>query len=158
MLSTQISPVYQLLYRSKAKEGLTSEDLVSILKASRKNNSMDGISGILIYRQGYFLQILEGPEEKVVERYTIINKDPRHTDIKILAREKKFPRIFTDWSMGYLDENTPNSGVKIETLNQLHDYAIKNAQPIDPKVIQSILNTFRNGTRSFAEEIPSKPI
>jgi hypothetical protein len=154
-MSTQNTPVYQLLYRSKAKEGITAEDLVSILKASRKNNPKHNVSGILIYRQGYFLQILEGPEDKVVERYTIINKDPRHTDVKILAREKKFPRIFTDWSMGYLDDNSPNSGIKIETLNQLHDYAIKNAQPIDPKVIQSILNTFRNGTRSFAEELPS---
>jgi len=154
-MSTISYNVYQLLYRSKAAPRLTHEDLVSILGKSRKNNPERMVSGLLIYRQGWFLQILEGPKEQVMERYHVIEKDPRHTDVKILASTQQFPRLFTDWSMGYLDENTPNSGVKVETLNQLHDYAIKNAQPLEEKVLRSILSTFRTGTRSFAEELPT---
>lgn len=148
------STVYQLLYRSKARAGLSQADLVAILKASRKNNPARGISGLLIYRDGYFLQILEGPEEAVAERFAVIVRDERHEAVELLNRGKAKQRLFGSWAMGYLDEKSKASNVKTEVLNQLHDFALRRQLPKDEKTILAILNSFKDGSRDLSLELP----
>ena len=147
--------IYHILYRSKAVPGLPKEELAKILASSRKNNPPRKVTGLLIYRQGYFLQLLEGPEEAVAERFGVIMRDTRHDDVEIMVRTKSSEHLLANWDMGYLDEEVNPSGVKIEVMNQLHDYAIKNARPANIETVQTILTSFRKGCRDLSAEKPA---
>ncbi|WP_297766531.1 BLUF domain-containing protein, partial [uncultured Muriicola sp.] len=84
--------VYQLTYRSKAIPEITSKEIQEIVEIAKSFNSSNDISGCLIFDNGYFIQILEGDEEKVTQLYLNIKKDRRHThlemkDVKIGKKE-----------------------------------------------------------------------
>lgn len=143
-----------MLYRSKAAPGLSKDDLNKILASSRKNNPPRNVTGLLMYRQGYFLQLLEGPEDAVAERFGTIMRDPRHDDVEIMIRARSSDRLIASWDMGYLDESANPSGVKIEVMNQLHDYALKNSRPAHIDTLKTILTSFRNGCRDLSTEKP----
>ena len=70
---------------------------------SRRNNIRDGITGMLLFEDGTFLQVLEGEEEAVDRTYTRIAGDPRHKKILLIARFELEQRSFNDWEMGYFD-------------------------------------------------------
>lgn len=91
----------QLLYISTAREPITAAMCDDILRASRRNNAADGITGLLIAGQRRFLQALEGPKDKVQAAYDRIAADPRHYACVILSRRHVDQRSFGDWAMGY---------------------------------------------------------
>ena len=93
--------IYSLVYISDATKGLTEQDLQEILTASRKNNPANNITGMLLYKDGEFMQVLEGPEENVIALYDLISDDPRHKDCTILSRKETPQRLFQDWTMGF---------------------------------------------------------
>lgn len=72
-----------------------------ILEVSRRNNQRDQITGFLIFRDGYFLQLLEGPESKVRMCLERIHRDQRSTQITIQGELFSDERIMSDWSMAY---------------------------------------------------------
>ena len=73
----------------------------AILEKSRANNSKRGITGMLLYRDGVFLQILEGPYDEIMNTFGRIACDGRHEGCKILVRQKTDKRLFENWSMAY---------------------------------------------------------
>ena len=73
-----------------------------ILAKSRKNNQQRQIVGGLLFGDGCFLQCLEGAEEVVLALYKKIEADPRHRDVKELARAPINERTFGEWSMKYV--------------------------------------------------------
>lgn len=73
-----------------------------ILSSSRANNRKNGLVGMLYYGDGCFFQCLEGETSKVRALYNTLLKDPRHTDLKILASEPIKRLSFPDWSMKYV--------------------------------------------------------
>lgn len=93
--------VYQLLYVSNATPQFKSSDISSILEAAHEHNSKHNITGILLYRSGIFLQLLEGNQGDVQGIYQKISKDPRHANLIRLFETNKNSRIFTDWSMAF---------------------------------------------------------
>lgn len=90
-----------LVYVSAATAPFSPAELDALLATSRRNNSRDGISGILIYRDGDFLQVLEGPEPAVRSAYARIARDPRHMRIMMLDESRIEARAFGEWSMGF---------------------------------------------------------
>ncbi len=93
-----------LVYTSAATaDRLTDEDLDEILEISRENNARAGITGLLLFAEGNFIQVLEGPAEEVERAFRRIAKDPRHRQIIELYREPIKKRSFADWNMGYRD-------------------------------------------------------
>lgn len=94
--------IFQLMYVSYAKTDFTDTMLVNLLEKSRANNESNGVSGVLIYSDGVFVQLLEGDRNKVEETYKVISNDARHNRLTILLREMSpSGAIFPDWSMGY---------------------------------------------------------
>ncbi|MEO1525105.1 MAG: BLUF domain-containing protein [Planctomycetota bacterium] len=92
----------RLYYLSKAAEGIGEEDIQEILATSRRNNIVSGVTGLLIVKEGWFAQALEGRREYVDPLYNKICWDARHTETEILSREDGVDsRIFPSWSMGY---------------------------------------------------------
>jgi hypothetical protein len=93
--------VLSITYLSDATTPFDDDQLAVLLLGSRANNTRDGLSGLLLHRLGRFMQVLEGPEETVRERYAVIERDPRHTRIQVLATETLDAPRFGRWSMGY---------------------------------------------------------
>jgi hypothetical protein len=62
-----------------------------------------GITGCLIYQDGFFMQMLEGPRDAVFTLCEKIKTDPRHRDLAIVIEAPTRRRIFVDWSMGLRD-------------------------------------------------------
>jgi hypothetical protein len=90
-----------LVYVSASYKLMTDDDLRAILEVSRRNNARDGITGMLLYRDGYFIQALEGEEEAVNATYAKIARDPRHFNCLVVYRNTIQERSFTSWSMGF---------------------------------------------------------
>ena len=95
-----------IVYVSSSVGMLSKDELVELLVRSREKNERLGITGMLLYKDGNFIQILEGPEEPVRELYRTIEADPRHRGI-IRLLELHTERRFPDWSMGFRDLNDP---------------------------------------------------
>ena len=63
------------------------------------NNQTNDITGILIFKDNQFTQILEGHESSVEKIWLTIQKDERHTDLQLLSKESIEMRSFMKWSM-----------------------------------------------------------
>jgi hypothetical protein len=89
----------RLIYASHARPGLGYAELNAIITVAAARNEENGISGILCYSAGAFLQALEGRRPAVNQLYNRIVRDPRHTDCEILSSGPTDTRSFIDWSM-----------------------------------------------------------
>ena len=89
----------RLLYASRALDP-NPEVIEDILAQSRQFNPAGGITGILCYGGGIFLQALEGGRTAVSDLYGHIQKDPRHKDVVLLHYEEITERRFGGWTMG----------------------------------------------------------
>jgi hypothetical protein len=93
--------LHRLSYQSNALLPITGEAMQELLAKARDFNAAHGISGMLLYRDGQFVQVLEGEEAVLRTLYGKIQKDPRHTDVVTLTDEPLDQRKFGAWSMAY---------------------------------------------------------
>jgi hypothetical protein len=93
--------VLSMAYLSSASYEHSDDDLANLLLHSRANNARNGLTGMLLFRDGQFLQILEGPEDAVRDRYARIAADPRHHGVHKLMDTAVTERQFPQWTMGY---------------------------------------------------------
>lgn len=96
--------IFHLLYVSNATSPLKQEEINHLLSKSSKNNKNVGVTGMLIYRMGFFIQLLEGEESSVRALYTKIEKDSRHRDSSIVLEFTDNARLFPQWYMGVISE------------------------------------------------------
>lgn len=96
-------PLSQLIYISTA----TGDTLVNIepvlqniLEVSVRNNRAQGLTGMLLYASGGFMQVLEGEDAALQATYARIAADPRHKDLYLLAHEPIPARAFAQWHLG----------------------------------------------------------
>ncbi|MEO8112701.1 MAG: BLUF domain-containing protein [Ginsengibacter sp.] len=90
-----------LVYVSSATIHFSDEDLKTLLKASRENNVSLGITGMLLYADDNFIQVIEGEKDVLDTLYAKISRDNRHKSFSILIRGEIKERNFADWSMGF---------------------------------------------------------
>jgi hypothetical protein len=88
----------QLIYASQPF-GYDSAGLYNILSVSRTLNERDGLTGALVCRADVYLQLLEGPRDKIDATYSRILKDDRHLDAQILLSGPINARMFPLWAM-----------------------------------------------------------
>lgn len=93
--------MFSITYLSTASTVFDDGDLGTLLMHSRANNRRLDLTGLLLHKDGQFLQVLEGPEDQVAAKYTRISADPRHAEVTILAEESIESRRFPDWTMAY---------------------------------------------------------
>lgn len=99
--------MYQLIYTSVAVKNFSQDELISMLKSFRARNKSNQISGILVYNDREFIQLLEGRKEIIHQLYERIRQDPRHQHVKTFHEAPVFERHFSDWSMGFINaDNT----------------------------------------------------
>jgi hypothetical protein len=75
-------------------------DVAELLAACQRNNARNNITGMLHYNGDHFLQVLEGGRAEVSAIYHRIARDPRHSNIILIAATDVRERLFPVWSMG----------------------------------------------------------
>lgn len=131
--------MYHLAYFSTATKHFSEEELTMLLKKSQKNNQNKNVTGILLFIEGCFLQILEGEKSTVQALYNKLKSDNRHNDILKIFEGKTTERVFKTWSMGF--KNIPF----VEYKKQVGFEDVSNANFIEnivktnhPKIIQTM--------------------
>ena len=93
----------QLIYVSTASRSISEDDLQAILLTAIRHNSEKNITGLLLYDEGTFCQVLEGEEEEVHALFSKILKDERHTNVSKIFDDQILTREFSSWSMTCVD-------------------------------------------------------
>ena len=104
----------RLLYASRAVPAIDHEELVTILRQSKSHNPTVGVTGVLCFSGGIFLQVLEGGRSAVNRLYNRIAADPRHTDVEVLLYEEIGERRFASWSMGQVNMSRLNPSLLLK--------------------------------------------
>ena len=93
--------LHHLVYQSAITAPLGEPELVALLTQSRAFNAAHGLTGVLLYNEREFLQLLEGPRAHVHAVFARIARDPRHNTVVKLADGPIAKRQFAQWSMGF---------------------------------------------------------
>ena len=93
--------MYALVYVSSESFRISDQDLEDLLRQSRRNNLVADITGLLLFKDGNFMQLLEGTEAAVRSAFEKIKIDVRHRSVRVLMAEETDHRAFADWSMGF---------------------------------------------------------
>jgi hypothetical protein len=100
----------QLIYISTTSKRPSESELVDLLEQARAGNLLKNITGMLLYSNCTYLQVLEGEADDINGLYAAICKDPRNEGHVILSESEIPVRNFPDWSMGFenLESCTPD--------------------------------------------------
>jgi blue light- and temperature-responsive anti-repressor len=137
------NPLIQCIYASAAQNEFSKDDLSALLKDARQNNYEKNVSGMLLYQNRAFFQILEGPAQEVNKLYEKISLDPRHFRITKILETTIEERSFAEWTMGYANV-TYTDLAKIDGLN---DFFMGNASFLELKSSRALklLEAFKEG-------------
>lgn len=115
----------RLLYASRAVDS-SADAIDTILAKSRQYNPTCGITGILCYGGGIFLQAIEGGRMAVSELYGHIQRDVRHKDVVLLHYEEILERRFGGWTMGQVNVTRINQSILLKYAErpELDPYAV----------------------------------
>jgi hypothetical protein len=135
----------RVIYVSSSRVPFSDQDLVDLLTVARRNNHLVGISGMLLYNDGNWLQVLEGSREAVRSMFMRIRADNRHQDVIQVLDEPIGSRLFDQWSMGFRNL----SGADLSSLPGFTDFMNKGSNPRafrpDASGCLEILRMFRDG-------------
>ena len=103
--------MFYLIYVSHATADLKSSDLHDILNKARQDNANLGITGLLLYKNKRFMQLIEGQEDVARGLYQKISQDPRHRDLVVLQEDTEPERQFPGWSMAFRNLNDSDNAL-----------------------------------------------
>jgi len=95
--------MFRIVYVSSASHYFSKSEIQAMLEGARPKNAKIGITGMLLYKDGNFLQALEGEEAVVTKLANTIEHDPRHTGFLVLMRGPAERRLFPNSPMGFHD-------------------------------------------------------
>ena len=96
-----MTDLVSLVYTSTAATPFHGSGLESLLDQARRFNADHDVTGILLYRDGRFIQVLEGQAATVDQLMSRIASDERHESVRVLLTELIEHRRFDEWRMGY---------------------------------------------------------
>ncbi len=114
-MSAVLAPVEQLVavvYVSSATKHLEEHEILEILSVARRKNQELDITGMLLYRDGNFLQVLEGPAGAVESLVQKIKRDHRHQGLILMSRKNIDERQFGDWTMAFRNMSKDCAGIE----------------------------------------------
>lgn len=94
-------PLHEIVYMSLACDVMSPDDLGALLDDSRARNQAAGITGMMIYHEREFMQLLEGERSVIEALYERIEADPRHQQVYRLWQGPIATRNFDDWTMAF---------------------------------------------------------
>ncbi len=131
-----------LLYVSAARADLQKRDIADILTSACNNNPRLGVTGMLLFVNGTFLQVIEGPHMHMDALFRRISADPRHSTVQCLVREEISARHFPDRSLGFRQVEVSDArGARAFALTQS---ALRNRLgATDVDALSSLVDSFR---------------
>jgi hypothetical protein len=131
------------VYVSKAIKLFSEDEHIELLQEARAFNAQHHITGMLLYKDMSFMQLLEGPENIVKDLFSRIENDHRHTRVEALLEESISDRQFSHWSMGF-------ANLRKTSLSQEQGYTdfLKNDESLlalaeEPNLAMKLLLCFR---------------
>ncbi|MEY4358351.1 MAG: hypothetical protein RL469_1677, partial [Pseudomonadota bacterium] len=115
----------RLTYLSQESAVLSADALLALVTQCHRNNPAKGLTGMLLYGNGTFLQVIEGDEAAVDRLMAVIERDSRHTNVKIVRRESVTSRQYSDWSMGF-ERVTDRT---LQEIPGLRNFGLRNFNP-----------------------------
>jgi hypothetical protein len=105
-----------IIYASVQTQDFSSAQLTELLQKARGKNEDRHLTGMLLYSDGNFFQVLEGEPDFVDGMYKTLHLDKRHKQLTMIVREPIAKRYFADWSMGF-SSVTPEELRQVDGLN-----------------------------------------
>lgn len=132
-----------LIYCSTATRSLSNADLLELLRVARERNRELGVTGMLLYENGGFFQVIEGEAAVINRLYAMIEADERHHHLVKIIHEPIARRVFADWTMGF-SRLHPSQVGEIVGANDFFD-AGESLASLDTGRAKKILTAFREG-------------
>jgi hypothetical protein len=136
-----------MVYVSSITRPLNEEDFTQLLAAARQNNERNDITGLLLYKDGNFMQAVEGPDEAVSTLFDRIRRDSRHHGVLMLLKEQITERRFPNWSMSLKNLNQLEAPQRAQINSFLTDDFTAESYRKNPTSAIKLLLTFRDVVR-----------
>lgn len=120
---------------------MSADALGRLLDTSRRNNRRDGITGVLLYLDGNFLQYIEGPRPAMDVLFAHIRRDSRHRRILVLEEGARERRVFSAWSMGFQEVDGSASGAA-DLFKLTREALDERLPPHYPRVVTVFMKAF----------------
>ena len=104
--------IYRMVYMSEATKDFGALELAHLLDTARRKNAAAGLTGVLIFHENRFFQVLEGPQGRVIDCLRTIKKDKRHSTIRVIEESASPTRAFPNWRMGYAQPDAMHPAVR----------------------------------------------
>lgn len=153
------SSLIRIIYSSVANFDFSEKELADLLTVSRSGNEKINVSGMLLYTERSFFQVLEGDRHTVEELFTKIGKDKRHSQVVTIIKEPIPRRTFGEWSMGFANISQQDLG----NMTGLNDFFGEGSSfnQIDQGRVKKLLTAFKEGrwrSKIINSNTPSKPV
>ncbi len=102
----------QIIYTSRPTAEIDDSVLLNILVRSQVKNDDMGISGLLVFHHGQFMQLLEGDADVVGKLMDTIRQDPRHADVAVLLDRESPKRCMPMWAMAFSTSKPMDQTIK----------------------------------------------
>ncbi|MCX4191025.1 diguanylate phosphodiesterase [Methylophaga sp. OBS1] len=151
-----------LVYRSRSTNQLKKDKVVAMSKHFADRNRHRDITGMLVFDGEFFLQVLEGPRQRVSALYELIQTDPRHDEVVTVLEEPIYRRTFDDWGLGFIVINDEGGkqiiSSDLEFDDQLHRLGLDNLERVDATRASLIIDAFAKGRWRDSYNIPSRKL
>jgi hypothetical protein len=137
--------LYRIIYLSSGLKDLTSSDVKEILAKAKENNRAKNITGILLYLDKNFIQVLEGKKEEVIKLYQKISLDHRHKNVIKVIEGEIASRQFDKWDMGFIEIDSDD----LKDLSEYKDFNFKNIFSKTDFIAETFLTTFLKSHRGL---------
>lgn len=139
--------MHQVIYVSAATQLFSKAELLQLLTLVREKNQRLAVTGMLLYKDGDFIQLLEGEESVVKQVLDKIKVDRRHRYVTVILENDVESRLFPDWSMGFRDLSDPDlkeipGFSNFLNASQPSEYALN-----DPNGCLELLSMFKPNSR-----------
>jgi FAD-dependent sensor of blue light len=141
------SSMHFLIYTSTASSLMSDLELTDLLALCRDRNSQDELTGMLLYKDGSFMQVLEGEKAIVLRTFARIQKDTRHKDIFLLREREMESRNFNGWSMGFKSVKASDLRDKPGFSDLSEELFSSCAYSEKPHIALKLLKSFHENTR-----------
>ncbi|MBF0266397.1 MAG: BLUF domain-containing protein [Gammaproteobacteria bacterium] len=153
ILYAEAITIKRIIYTSDASPSFNEKYLPQLVESCQKQNTELGVSGILLYGTGKFLQVLEGDETEIDNIFIRILKDERHQNIIVIEENTIKKKDFENWSMGFslFNSNELNESLSSIETAELSEKALSTFRVSDSAIsnnIKDILYGFRDSLLS----------
>ena len=129
-----------LLYVSQATDSLSEEAQTALREKTLLYGQRENVTGVLVYRKGFFMQYLEGHEEELLDLFQKLRGNPRHFNVRVLSRGTLDKRLFNDWSVRWVNQD--NSGPSSQSLIDLFETVLSPRGSTSTNEISAVLRRF----------------